>query len=237
MEQIHIHCFQHVPFEGLGYMEEWFVSKDFRISSTRFYNNESPPDIKTVDWLVILGGPMGVYDYDICPWLYEEKRCIEEALRLDKIIIGVCLGAQLIAEVLGAQIKKNRYPEIGWFPINISRGVRKFPTISHLPEKLTVFHWHSDTFDLPGSAVCFASSEACENQAFIYKDRVIGLQFHMESKKENVRLLSENCKEDIVPGKYVQSVEEILALDEYYGAINGELAKILDGLSEIISSL
>lgn len=112
-----IHYLQHVPFEGLGTMESYFLQRGHRLSSTHFYLEKPPPSVAEFDWLVVMGGPMGVYDEIKFPWLTEEKSFIGKSIKSGKIVLGICLGAQLIADVLGAGVFKNQYREIGWFPI------------------------------------------------------------------------------------------------------------------------
>ena len=112
-----LHYFQHVPFENLASIELWAKNNNFHISSTKFYQDYNSVNIDTIDWLVIMGGPMGIYQDNLYPWLTKEKKYIEKAIKENKIVIGICLGAQLIADVLGAKVYKNKYKEIGWYPV------------------------------------------------------------------------------------------------------------------------
>lgn len=98
-----IHYLQHVPFEGIGYIETWARENNYRLTATRFYQDDTLPEISTVDWVVVLGGPMGVYDENKYPWLAKEKQWLKGAIDSGKIVIGICLGAQLIAEILGGR--------------------------------------------------------------------------------------------------------------------------------------
>jgi len=177
---LNIHYFTHVPFEGLAYIEEWAVNKGHKLTSTEFYKSKNLPDINKVDWLIIMGGPMSVNEEDEYPWLTDEKRFVKEAIEKGKIVIGICLGAQLITDVLGAKVYKNVYKEIGWFQVHFTESAKKLPLFSSFPDEMMVFHWHGETFDLPEGAIHLAESEGCKNQAFIYKDKVLGLQFHFE---------------------------------------------------------
>jgi GMP synthase (glutamine-hydrolysing) len=117
----------------------------------------------------------------------------------------------LIADVLGAKVKRNSFTEIGWFPVNLTHESKCVPIFTTLPEKFTVFHWHGDTFDIPPGAVRVAQSGACKNQAFVYKDRVIGLQFHLEYSLESIKRMLENCGDELVGGEFIQKEDEILA--------------------------
>jgi len=175
-----VHYLQHVSYEGLGYIEHWASEENCTLSSTKFYKNSSLPKINDFDWLIVMGGPMGVHDEKEYPWLKAEKELILEAIKAKKTVIGICLGAQLIAAVLGAKIKKSPSKEIGFFPISKTKYGEEHGLLSGLPNTLDVFHWHGDMFEIPKEAKNVFKSDGCPNQAFIYKDRVLGFQFHLE---------------------------------------------------------
>ncbi len=187
-----LHWLQHVPFEGLGIIEKWVEANGFGISCTRLHAGEQLLGIGNFDWLVVTGGPMGIYDHAEHPWLVAEKKFIRDAIDVGKTVLGICLGAQLIADVLGAKVYPGPQKEIGWFPIQRSEG-----TPGIIPKELIAFHWHGDTFDIPEGATQLASSEACENQGFVYNDRVVGLQFHLETTLESMEALIENCADEL----------------------------------------
>lgn len=229
-----IHYFQHVPFEGLGSIEPWGRTNCHHLTATKFYQNDPLPDVNNLDWLVVMGGPMGVYDENKYPWLVEEKRFIEQAIQRNKVVMGICLGAQLIAEVLGARVYPNQVKEIGWFPIELMEAGQHSPLFEFLPKKLDVFHWHGDTFDLPQDATHIAQSEGCLNQAFVYRERVIGLQFHLESTPEGVEDIIRNCSGELIEGRYIQSPYQMLGRKEDFGRINGIMREILARIQRII---
>jgi GMP synthase-like glutamine amidotransferase len=211
-----LHYLQHVPFENPGSILTWAEENDFTITSTQFYDNENVPKHEDYDWLVVMGGPMNIYDEKSYPWLVNEKLFIHEAINSGKVVIGICLGAQLIADVIGGKITENPYLEIGWFPITLSSEARSSPLFSFIPEKPTVFQWHGDTFStLPEDAVCIAENSACNHQAFVYKKRVFGFQFHLENTKEIIENLLKNCQDEMVSGTFVQTPKEILSHPEY----------------------
>ncbi|PYV10484.1 MAG: amidotransferase [Acidobacteria bacterium] len=228
-----VHFLQHVPFEGLGSIEPWIRANKYRLSATRFYDRHPLPNLDEIDWLIAMGGPMGVYDDRIHPWLSEEKRFIEEAIKKEKTILGVCLGAQLLADVLGARIFRNRYKEIGWFPVEKSRESCRSLIFSDLPDKFEAFHWHGDTFSLPKGAIRVASSAASLNQGFVYEGRVIALQFHLETTKESAELLLNNCTHELSEGPYVQSPGEILSPEARFAALNEKMRGLLTQLSRL----
>jgi GMP synthase (glutamine-hydrolysing) len=228
---IKIHYLQHVPFEGLASIERWAKTRGHWLSVTKFYQNEPLPPVDEIDWLVVLGGPMNIYEEDRYPWLSREKRFIEQVISKEKVVLGICLGSQLIADVLGARVFRNRYKEIGWFPIEFTPEAQTLPLFNFLPPRLTVFHWHGDTFELPQDAVWLARSEGCQNQAFLYKEKVLGLQFHLESTKESVEQLLNNCADELVEGRYIQKPDEMLSRETDFEKINQALQGILDRMS------
>jgi GMP synthase-like glutamine amidotransferase len=206
-----IHWFQHVPFEGLGKIEEWSQQKNHRLDCTRFHRKDPLPDIHAIDWLVVMGGPMNIYEEDRYPWLHEEKEFLKKAIDAGKTVIGICLGAQLIADVLGSRVYAGPQKEIGWFPIHKSAAAGKTSIFKDLPDTLEVFHWHGDTFDLPSGCVHIAESKACRSQAFLYEERVAGLQFHLEMTREGIEEIVFKCRQELVNGPFIQSAEEIAA--------------------------
>ncbi len=228
---MHIHYLQHVPFEGLGSIQTWAIDHGHSLSATRFYQNDPLPELKDFDWLIVMGGPMNIYEEEKYRWLKTEKAFIKEAITANKTVIGICLGAQLIADVLGAKVYQGKHKEIGWFPIELTAEASNYPVFADLPQKITVFHWHGDTFDLPPGAVHLALSEGCTNQAFIYNHRVLGLQFHLESTPESLEQIITNCRDEMVPGKYVQNPTEIFANPDRFCQINAIMEQILANLS------
>ncbi|MDF5711812.1 MAG: type 1 glutamine amidotransferase [Nostoc sp. S4] len=223
-----IHYLQHVPFEGLASIEQWATKKNYILSVTKFYDSDILPSVDDLDWLIVMGGPMNIYEDNKYPWLSLEKHFIAEAINKNKIVIGICLGSQLIADVLGSKVYKGQEQEIGWYPIKVTTEAQNSEIFASLPASFTVFHWHGDTFDLPPGAVRLAYSEVCANQAFIYGDRVLGLQFHLESTKDSVCQLIENCGSELIAGKYIQKPEEMLAQNDDFSNINILMSKILD---------
>lgn len=189
------------------------------------------PAVAGFDRLVVMGGPMSVGDTEACPWLEDELALIAEAIAAGKSVVGVCLGAQLIAAALGARVYPNAAKEIGWLPIRLTDQARGLDFCDGLPAEQTVFHWHEDTFDLPAGAVHLAESEACANQAFLIDGRVLGLQCHLESTPASVAAICEHCADDIVPGRFVQTVAEMRAADpDLYAGIGRTLEPLLDRL-------
>jgi GMP synthase-like glutamine amidotransferase len=229
----HIHYFQHVPFENLGAIETWARQGGHTISATQFYEGQQPPDMDTLDWLIVMGGPMGVHDDLVYPWLVAEKKAIAQAIAAGKVVLGICLGAQLIAHVLGAEVVPNAHKEIGWFPIQLSHQMADHPMVQGFPSKWDTFHWHGDTFFLPDEALPVAASEACQNQGFIYGGRVVGLQFHMEMTRQSAAELVRQCAQDLSGGPFVQSEAQILDNQAPYAQNHDLLGKLLDYLDAV----
>ena len=224
---MNIHFLQHVPFEGLGSIAPWIETKNYHIHTTRLFNNDPLPDVQDFEGLIVMGGPMGIYDYTEYPWLRDEKNLIRESVENGKKVLGICLGAQLIADVLGSKIYKNKHKEIGWFPIEKSAEAKRSAIDSLLPDKLEVFHWHGDTFNIPKDAVQLFSSEACANQAFIYNENILALQFHLEMMYQNCEEIIKYGLNDLTPGPYVQSADEMLRDKERFNHTNILMNKIL----------
>ena len=223
---MNVHVLQHVAFEGLGSMAQWLDAAGLQTSYTRFFADDPLPALDRVDMLIALGGPMSVNDEAALPWLAAEKQFVRDVVAQDIPVLGVCLGAQLIASALGARVFRGAVKEIGWFPI---RGVSTTPTSAfRFPAECLVFHWHGETFDLPENATWLAESAGCANQAFQLKHNVIGLQFHLETTAESTRALVEHCRDELVPGPYVQGEQELRATPaSRYTVVNRLMSDVL----------
>ena len=230
---MNVHYFQHVPFEGLGSIEQWLNSKTAQISMTKFYEDAYLPKVRDIDWLIVMGGPMSANEEQTYPWLRTEKKFIAEAIGNGKIVLGVCLGAQLIASALGAKVYQNQNREIGWFPVEQSVQKDTILLKNIFLPNMEVFHWHGETFDFPAQAIHLAQSEGCDNQAFRIGDRVFGLQFHLEVTPATVKSLLEQCQSDLVPGRYVQSAAEMLSVPSRFHRINAVMNSLLDHLNNL----
>jgi GMP synthase-like glutamine amidotransferase len=209
---MNVHYFQHVSFEGLGYIETWLQAKGFEITATRFYE-ENPilPKLDDIDVLIVMGGPMGVYDDHRYPWLHAEKIFIEDAINAGKKVMGICLGAQLIALCLGAFVNTARYKEIGWHPVCSTPATTRVSWFESLfRDQPTVFHWHGDQFEIPYGAYDLLSSAANRNQAFLYQENVLALQFHLEVTRDSMKSMIEEGQSELIPGPFVQDETTIL---------------------------
>lgn len=227
-----IHYLQHVSFEDLANINVWAKGKGHSITCSRLYNEEDLPSIDNFDWLIIMGGPMNIYEDKKYPWLVREKKFIEKAIKDNKIVLGICLGAQLIAEALGGLVQKNRYKEIGWFPVSLAQEVISKENSFSLSKEFMAFHWHGDTFSIPKGCTRLAFSDACENQAFEYNRSVLGLQFHLESSIDSVKKLITNCGDELIEGNYIQKPDHILSKDKFFEEILKSMNLLLNNLEE-----
>lgn len=173
--------FQHVAAEPLGTLDRLIRRRRHRIRFVNFERHpDAEPNIDRYRGLVVLGGPMNVEDQARRPHLRTELKAIEQALAQDKPVLGICLGAQLLAHVLGAPVRRNPVAEIGWYPLEATTQGARDPVLSPLPSGSPVFQWHSCTFDLPAGASQLARTASCEQQAFRYGRAAYGFQFHLE---------------------------------------------------------
>jgi len=212
MKKLRIHYFQHDPCEGLCSIEEWITSAGHSLTSTRFYENQTLPELSEIDWLIVMGGPMNVNDENEYGWLAHEKKFIRDAIDQDKIVLGICLGSQLVSAALGARVYANNEKEIGWFDIELTTSAQS-GLFSDMGSILRVFHWHGDTFDLPENAILLASSAATPNQGYIYKGRVLALQFHLEQTTDTMNEMIKKWGGELKAGKYVQTEKEMLNIE------------------------
>lgn len=232
MHQLRIHYFKHVSFEGLGSIQEWSIKNGHILTSTNFHLSENPPDLNSIDWLIVMGGPMSVDDEKKFHWLSKEKNFIKKAIEKGKTVIGICLGAQLVAQILGAKVYPNKQKEIGWFTIRLTESAKQHPLFYGLNSEITVFHWHGDTFELPENAIAIAKSDACTNQGFIYKQNVLALQFHLETTRESIQQMIENGRDELTQSQYIQEENEIENQQEFFEENKKFLFSILDRLTK-----
>ncbi|MCW9708271.1 type 1 glutamine amidotransferase [Fodinibius salsisoli] len=225
---MNIHYLQHVPFEGPGYIKEWTDNTDHQLTGAHLYKEEKLPSPDELDALIVMGGPMGVGDEGSYPWLSPEKELIKRCIQEKKKVLGICLGAQLIADVLGAGVTAMSQKEIGWFPLHWSKESGEHPLLDFLPARQTVLHWHGDMFDIPAGALPLASSDCCPNQGFVIDNQVLGLQFHLEMTPEGLSKLISHSEDKLsTEGDYVQDPETMLNSSSFK-TNNKTMAKMLD---------
>lgn len=228
-----IHTIMHVPFEGPGEIAAWAAAHGHALSDGLALLEAFPP-VSEVDLLLVMGGPMAADDEAHHQWLVAEKRYIADAIRDGALVLGVCLGAQIIAQVLGGTVRRSPSREIGFWPVHRASGAVGDPIFGAFPRELVVGHWHGDTFDLPGAAQPALSSEATANQAFSARGgRVVGLQFHLEWSAEGLRTLALECADEIeAGGEWVTPAPDMLEeAEKYLPVCREELFALLDRLA------
>src|SRR6185312_3780650 len=197
--KMRIECLQHVPFEGPGNIQAWAAERGHDFHIVRLYAEERLPELDAFDLLVVMGGPMSVHDEAEYEWLRPEKALVAECLKQKKFVLGVCLGSQLLAEVLGTMVYRNRVKEIGWFPIQLQPEKLGLFCNFAPSATLTVLHWHGETYNLPPGCIHLAKSEGCAVQAFEHP-HALGLQFHLEATANGLFELISHCGNEIGEG-------------------------------------
>lgn len=233
-----VHAIRHVPFEDAGTIPEWAAERRHTFTES-FASTKEYPDLDDVGLLVVMGGPMGANDEASNPWLRAEKGYISDAIVADVPVLGICLGAQIIADIMGAKVQRNGHKEIGWFPVEMTERGSDYPCFAEWDESAVVGHWHGDAIELPISMCSGAHSDATPVQAFATCGcRVVGLQFHLEWTEESLERLIGVCHEDLVPGgPYVQSASEILeAAGRHLPANRRMLFSLLDYMASKVRS-
>ena len=205
-----VHWLQHAELDGPGSIAPWLVANQHEAHGTRPYANEPLPEVDDFDALIVLGGPMNIYQHDRHPWLAAEKRLIRSALDAGKRLLGLCLGAQLIADQLGGKVTRNPEPEVGWHRVTLTEAGRAHPLCADLPPEFDALHWHWDRYALPPGATRLAHSEACSEQGFVYDGgRVLAWQFHPEITADTVAAWLHN--DHLPQGRHIQPATQILA--------------------------
>lgn len=189
---------------------DWAAERGFPVSITEVYKHEALPSADSFDWLVIMGGGMSVNDEDMYAWLQPEKQFVKAAIDAGKTVIGICLGSQMIANVLGKKVYKNAAKEIGWYPVSLTKNAPESTAISPQWNNELFFHWHGETFDLPDGAVHLAFSVGCVNQAYRIGQKIWGFQFHPETNYQTLEQMVSSGGRELVKDKYVMTAEEIL---------------------------
>lgn len=221
-----VQVLEHVPFEGVGSIEGWLRARDADVRYTRFHEpGHALPDARGLDLVIAMGGPMSVNDEAALPWLKAEKQFLRDAIGAGVAVLGVCLGAQLVASALGARVQPNAQKEIGWFDVRATPA----PDAFRFPDRLLAFHWHGETFELPPGARRLASSDACLNQAFQLGTNVVGVQFHLETTADSLDAIVSAGRDELVEARYVQSEATIRAVrPDVYAGTNALMSELLN---------
>lgn len=206
-----LHSFQHIPFEDPAGIARWAAMQKIPMTHTHWYRGEKAPAMDSFDALIIMGGPMNIYEDDPYPWLAEERAFIRQAIGSGKKAVGVCLGAQLLSDAMGGRVTQNPEKELGWFPVEFNPEFKRIEWMPPVPNELTVCHWHGDTFSIPRGAVLMGSSKACQNQGFVWNKQVIGFQFHIELSAGDLARIPEDFVSCYPPSTWVQPVRQIIS--------------------------
>lgn len=228
-----IHYLIHAPFEKLGVIEPWANKKKFSLSGTHTYKGEKLPSISEFDFLIVMGGPQSPSRTDKWPYLQDEMDLIKKAVEANKAILGICLGAQLLAESLGAKTEHSLHREIGVFPVELLPDASSDPIFSQFPQKFNVTHWHNDMPGIPKGARLLAKSTGCSRQAFSIGDKIYGFQFHLEMTPANIAEMVLHCENELTPDMYVESKQKLLSHD--LKDINEKLFVALEYLSSKVN--
>ena len=231
-----VHYLQHVPFAGPGCIADWARARRGTLSHTFFFAGEDLPPVDLFDLLVVLGGPINVYDHERTPYLFREKRFVARCLAASIPVLAISMGSQLLADVLGAPVRVNDESEMGWFPLELTPEAAGTAYFADAAPELEVLHWHKETFDIPRSATPIGSSAACANQGFIYAENVIGLQFHLETTATSVEGLITDGAHEFSEGRYVQSSREVMSHPARFERANAQMRRVLDALEGKVST-
>lgn len=214
---------QHLAAEPLGVIGEALEAGSIDADYVRLFEGEPVPgDMNDAAGLVVMGGSMGVYEQNQYPFLSDEIRLIEAALKAQKPVLGICLGSQLLASALGAEVRKGDRKEIGWYPVTLTDAATADRVFGGVERSFTAFHWHGDVFDLPAGAIALASSAQTQCQAFAYEERAYGVLFHLEATQEVVEDMVRGFKgeldeEQVESAEIVAQTREHLARQERIG--------------------
>ena len=195
--------FQHDPYDGPGYLGESLLRRGAKLDIVQLHEGETIPDPSSYDMLLVMGGGMNVYAEDKYPWLIEETKAIRQAVKEGKAVLGICLGGQLLAKALDAQVHLGAATEIGLVPISLTEAGKTDPLFDGLAQ-IEAVEWHDDTFDIPGGAVALALSQGCANQAFRFGKYAYGLQFHPEVSPEMLANWIEQDSDSAADRSYFQ---------------------------------
>ena len=226
---------QHTPSEKLGTIEDVLRGRHIGFDYIETYAGQAVPgEMADKSGLIVMGGPMGVYEHPQYPFLRDEMRLIESALALGKPILGICLGSQLLAAALGAEVGKGERKELGWHTVTLTEVATQDALFAGAPHEFRPFHWHGDIFALPAKAVRLASSGQTLNQAFRYGKNTYGILFHLEVTPQQVSQMLLDFADELreAGGKATEIAEEVPgqfpALQEIAGQVFGGWAKELE---------
>jgi GMP synthase-like glutamine amidotransferase len=232
---VRIHYLQNDKLSALGNIETWAKERGYVITSTQLDEQACFPSLDDFDLLIISGGRMASYEENLYSWLVKEKEFIRKAVSRQKYLLGICLGAQLIADSLGGRVYPHKHKEIGWWTIEFTEEGAKFPLLKEWNDRFPAFLFHGDTFDLPQGAIRICTSKGCANQAFQYGERVIGVQFHPELTNDVINTIWKLLKHEISEGPYTQKPNDFLNQTELADRGRVLIYNLLDNIEKSFS--
>lgn len=221
-------CITHADFETPGVIIDWALMHNHDMKVSKPYLGENCLNNQNYGFLIVMGGPQSPLKVDEFPYLTQEITLIKQAIKEDKIILGFCLGAQLIGEALGAKTERSPEKEVGVYPITLTAEGLQDPLLAGFPKTFPVIHWHNDMPGQTANSVLLASSLGCPRQMIRYAKKIYGFQCHLEIPLEGIEEMIAACPEDLNPSKFTQSKDELLKQD--YFSIHQTMFKILDRL-------
>lgn len=224
-------CITHASFEKPGAIATWAENKKHTLVEVAPYDGESLSDELNFDLLVIMGGPQSPLETDKYPYLSDEIAFARKAIKANKCVWGTCLGAQIIAEALGAKTLRSENKEIGMYPVEVLAEAKHDPVFSQFGNSFNAIHWHNDMPGIPEGGTLLAKSKGCSRQAFVWGDRVYGFQFHLEPTRELIEGMIENCPDDLKSGTYVRTKDELRGSE--FDEMNKHMFKMLDYFEKI----
>lgn len=227
-----IHLLEHDPWDfSRTNITAWARKRGYAVRSTNVFAHEPLPSPEEFDWLMVMGGSQHAWEEDKNPWLAGEKRFIAEVLARRKILLGICFGAQLLAEALGARVFPNGQKEIGWYEVSLTGEGEASFLFRDVPASFVSFHWHDDHFSLPDGCTRLAASGPTPNQAFVCGGApVVGVQFHPEYTREMVLDFARTFGEEWTPGPFVAGKEAIQARTEEVPNTYWLMERLLDNM-------
>lgn len=232
---MNILCITHADFETPGVIEGWAKQRGYSFTICRPYQGENCLNTAAFDFLIVMGGPQSPLEPEKDPYLKDEMTLITQAIVKDKIVLGFCLGAQLIGEALGGKTTRSSEKEVGVYPLSLTEEGLRDPVLEGFPKSFLAIHWHNDMPGETKDSVILAHSQGCPRQILRYTSKVYGFQCHLEITKEGIQEMIKACPDDLKPSRFTQTPDELLEQD--YGAVNQLMIKILDRLVALESTV
>jgi GMP synthase (glutamine-hydrolysing) len=222
---------QHSSETPAGTLLDWLKANEIPSRLFRADRESAWPSVDDFTWLIVLGGAMNVDEEHLHPWLKTEKKLIGEAIQKGRKVLGLCLGGQLIAEVLGAKVQRHDHWEVGWHPVKIENS---HPLFHFSSEDIETFQWHGYRFHVPQGATRIATNSVCADQGFIFGDRVVALQFHPESSCEWILECATETPEEPYPaGPHVQTATDVVARISQQKPLQNWFYRLLQNMCEL----